>query len=214
MCQDCNTTNFIFAVFVVSLSLTPSVKCSVLYINYMVGLLNDKLNATQQFGKTKKVKVKWFGSFLKRRAYLTVLRGRLNIEWLLQTYRHDAWRNGCASGDLWRVWTHQIRLQLHTFRGTSKRPAKQPSPLGLMSKFSILIWTACSILLILGLQLIFLNSNPTYRPRLKSKLVVLHEKWTRLKSSLFIIDACFDCNGTRGNVALRKRKSKIQDGRC
>jgi len=33
MCQDCNTTIFIFAVFVVSLSLTPSVKCSVFYIN-------------------------------------------------------------------------------------------------------------------------------------------------------------------------------------
>jgi len=34
MCQDCNTTVFIFAVFVVSLSLTHSVKCSVFYINY------------------------------------------------------------------------------------------------------------------------------------------------------------------------------------
>jgi len=31
MCQDCNTTIFIFVVFVVSL--TPSVKCSVFYIN-------------------------------------------------------------------------------------------------------------------------------------------------------------------------------------
>jgi len=31
MCQDCNTTIFIFAVFVVSLSLTPSVKCSVFF---------------------------------------------------------------------------------------------------------------------------------------------------------------------------------------
>jgi len=31
-CQDCNITIFIFAVFVVSLSLTPTVKCSVFYI--------------------------------------------------------------------------------------------------------------------------------------------------------------------------------------
>jgi len=29
MCQDCYTTNYTFAVFVVSLSLTTSVKCSV-----------------------------------------------------------------------------------------------------------------------------------------------------------------------------------------
>ena len=33
MCQACNTTIFIFAVFVVSLSLTHCVKCSVFYIN-------------------------------------------------------------------------------------------------------------------------------------------------------------------------------------
>jgi len=40
MCQDCNTTIFIFAVFVVSLSLTPSVKCSVFYINI---IMNDNI---------------------------------------------------------------------------------------------------------------------------------------------------------------------------
>jgi len=33
MCQDCNTIIFIFAVFVVSLSLTPSAQFSVFYIN-------------------------------------------------------------------------------------------------------------------------------------------------------------------------------------
>jgi len=38
MYQDCNKTIFIFAVFVVSLSLTPSVKCSVFYINIYIGL--------------------------------------------------------------------------------------------------------------------------------------------------------------------------------
>jgi len=35
-CQASNTTIFIFAVFVVSLSLTPSVKCSVFYINITI----------------------------------------------------------------------------------------------------------------------------------------------------------------------------------
>jgi len=39
-------------------------------------------------------------------------------EW--QTGRYDAWRNSCASDDIWQVWTYHIRLQLHTFRGASK----------------------------------------------------------------------------------------------
>jgi len=36
MCQDCNTTIYIFAVFVVSSSLIPTIKCSVFYINFIV----------------------------------------------------------------------------------------------------------------------------------------------------------------------------------
>jgi len=35
----------------------------------------------------------------------------------------DTWGNSCASGDLWRVLTIQIRLQPHSFSGASKRSA-------------------------------------------------------------------------------------------
>lgn len=105
MCQACNTTNFIFAVFVVSLSLTHCVNCSVFYI-YICGF-----STQPHFSQSKSVSFQcklcsFYDTWFKR-SWLNC-DCVLHYVWPLRCYRSVLHGWGAAAGTPDRAawWGH------------------------------------------------------------------------------------------------------------
>ena len=91
-------------------TMNGSVRRPLLNLVVILNLFNSLLSSMEAISWEVYMVLKCWGfRFFYSDSYRYTFLTRVHyIEW--RTYRYDALQKSCASGNLWRVWTYQIRL--------------------------------------------------------------------------------------------------------